>query len=148
MGAPSPTSTATSRSRGGDIILCADNWPNSSGQLSIDGTLDMTGGTYDAKVGSSPRCYDQISATGTISLGGTATLTVVSINLVSDGHGGWIVQTGGMNSPILVTTVDSGNMITGNFATRNLAFNDGTGGRYTAGPPEFESDRGWYYVNS
>ena len=105
---------------GGDVLLGVTT---TKGVLICDGLVTMTGGTYDATADLTVPTATKWLANKGFVLGGTATLTVTTIAKPNPVVVGTLVT-------ILQTPA---NLITGDFATKNVAI-PGTTNSYNAAP--------------
>ena len=79
----------------------------------------MTGGCYDVKVDCTNNNADLIHATGNITLGNTAILSVTSLNLVNNQVPAGLTRT--------IITSANGTTLNGNFDIRNSSLGAWTG---------------------
>lgn len=108
---------------GGVIKLNVNNVDGTNvGVLSSNKALTIQGNAeYQAKIDSTNNTADRLSIAGNVTIGGNAKLTALSVNLIN----------GKVKRNNTWDIISSAGTITGDFATKNLAFNDGSGDSYT-----------------
>jgi hypothetical protein len=120
------------RVHGGRVTIDEDS---GTAALYCDGAVTMDGGEYLATVDETNDRSDLWYAAKGFTIGGTATLTVKTVNILD----------GGLPPGRSYTILQTLQTIVGDFATKNLAMNDGSGNSFTT---SVTPDQTKYQLNS